>query len=651
LAWYDRFKWLEYSIEADSAFCYACRTFGHKRSGNEKDSAFVKSGFRSWKSAVGDSHKGFLLHEKSKIHIDSMVSWKDQIRRINSNKEISTLVNNEALEENRYYVSTLMEIAKFLAVEEISFRGDENCDGKFIHLFEFTRKRDARLNNITSSLPQNATYRSPTVQNEIIATLSSMVSEEIANQCKNADVPIFSVMVDGTRDKTRVENVAISLRFVKDGICKEHLLKMPVTEETNSTSITQVIKHTLEEHNLDIKNVVSQCYDGASNMSGHKNGVQKLIQDEAGKAIPYIHCYNHKLNLIVKDAVSSFTEFSTFFDYCETLYNFFLKSNIAKIYEGTKFKRLIPTRWSGHYNATKHILKNYDEILQCLEDVVNNKMFSAEIVIQAVGLKQVVLNKDFLFSAVFMDKILGILHPVEVVFQSKSVSFTDAVKIIKATKLNLEGISSNESLKEILEKVSKMQSDGGVQQHSAKRICIKANDSKRSTIQEYSFFFDALTLILMDFDVRFSDNIWLYNIMSAFDRENDHFFSLDKISPITSLGISLPTAEELKVAKTYLNSLSPTNETLLKSLYPVREAFPRVYNMVASVFSIPCSSSTCEASFSTLSRIDAPFRRSMSSNRKSDLTLLAYEKEMTANIQVDRFLRKFHDSHKRIQLF
>ena len=45
-----------------------------------------------------------------------------------------------------------------------------------------------------------------------------------------------------------------------------------------------------------------QCYDGASNMAGCKNGVATQIQAKEKKAI-LTHCYGHALNLAVSDCI------------------------------------------------------------------------------------------------------------------------------------------------------------------------------------------------------------------------------------------------------------------------------------------------------------------------------------------------------------
>ena len=54
--------------------------------------------------------------------------------------------------------------------------------------------------------------------------------------------------------------------------------------------------------NLSLKNCRGQCYDGASNISGAKNGVAKQIRDREPRAV-YTHWYGHALNLAVGDTV------------------------------------------------------------------------------------------------------------------------------------------------------------------------------------------------------------------------------------------------------------------------------------------------------------------------------------------------------------
>jgi len=69
--WYNERDWLEYSQQADAAFCFPCRKFGGS------DSVFTRTGYANWKHA-NDKAKGFSRHSNSKEHQACMASWKEK---------------------------------------------------------------------------------------------------------------------------------------------------------------------------------------------------------------------------------------------------------------------------------------------------------------------------------------------------------------------------------------------------------------------------------------------------------------------------------------------------------------------------------------------------------------------------------------------
>ena len=97
-----------------------------------------------------------------------------------------------------------------------------------------------------------------------------------------------------------------------------------------------------------------------------------------------------------------------------------------------------------------------------------------------------------------------------------------------------------------------------------------------------------------------------------------------------------------------VNSLQ--KQVLLMEKY--REAFPSLYRLLASALTIGASSNTCEASFSALTRVMTPYRRSMLHTRKADLVLLAYESELANSINAEQFLLRFNACKEhRLQLY
>ena len=81
--------------------------------------------------------------------------------------------------------------------------------------------------------------------------------------------------------------------------------------------------------------------------------------------------------------------------------------------------------------------------------------------------------------------------------------------------------------------------------------------------------------------------------------------------------------------------------------FQFKDAFPTAYRLLASGLTVGASTSTCEASFSVLTRVLTPYRRSMLHQRKADVVLLSYEHGVTKNLDVNKFLNKFNSSKTR----
>jgi hypothetical protein len=71
----------------------------------------------------------------------------------------------------------------------------------------------------------------------------------------------------------------------------------------------------ISSHKLSINMIRGQGYDGASNMRGEFNGVQKLIRDENPYAF-YVHCFAHQLQLVVVAVSTSTSAIADFFKLC-----------------------------------------------------------------------------------------------------------------------------------------------------------------------------------------------------------------------------------------------------------------------------------------------------------------------------------------------
>ncbi|KRZ75845.1 hypothetical protein T10_4725 [Trichinella papuae] len=142
--------------------------------------------------------------------------------------------------KNRYYVTEIFDVVKFLASNELSFRGDdesfsvsssETCPsfGLFLRLFEFTLVRDTLLQEEMNTC-EVTTYELPEIQNEVLEIMATTVCENIADKCRRSDIRFYCIKVDGTEGHSGYEMIVTVLQFVYEGKVEEHLLGIVESE-------------------------------------------------------------------------------------------------------------------------------------------------------------------------------------------------------------------------------------------------------------------------------------------------------------------------------------------------------------------------------------------------------------------------------------
>lgn len=548
--WFKRYKWLQYSVKNDAAFCYPCQQFLPHGS---KQTTYTKTGFRNWKNAT-DLKCGFPKHEKTISHIQAMTMWEDKIRRITTSCTVGTLLNENILEQNRYYVKSIVEVIQFLAINELGFRGNYTLDeereqGLFNNLFEYTVKKDPALKNIIGHIPQNAKYRSPQIQNQIVQAMVKTVRECIVKDIQESDVPWFTLMEDGTRDKNNRENIAIAIRYVKGGIVKESLLTVTTTRDLDAATFTDATLNILKENNIDLKRLLSQCYDGASVMSGKISGVAARIEKEMNRRVPYVHCYNHRLHLVVVRTISDITFIHQFFYQCIMLHEFLQHGKVASLYEGKTIGRLLEQRWSGHLAVTKGVYNNYGLILKCLREIKNQK-FSGDDIAKSVGIKTVMLSMKFRMALLITKKILCILDPADAALQGRTTSLKNAISIIQCVQKEICNLRSDEIYKSILKEAENLVEEESEDVLSRKRqvkvghlenfiLCgpssLRRNtETGHDTEQFRPEFFETIDLITAELKRRFSENDELLASIAGLDE-----LDAEKMRPLQDLGKSL----------------------------------------------------------------------------------------------------------------
>ena len=122
--------------------------------------------------------------------------------------------------------------------------------------------------------------------------------------------------------------------------------------------------------------MMAQCYDGASVMSGRFKGVQQLMRQGPCPSAIYMHCWAHRLNLVVLSCVQVVRKAIEFFDILGDIYNFFNGSvvhdkfldiqnkteperGVNKILQAKQLKAISKTRWCCQGEACQAVIENF----------------------------------------------------------------------------------------------------------------------------------------------------------------------------------------------------------------------------------------------------------------------------------------------------
>ena len=192
------------------------------------------------------------------------------------------------INSNRHYVKALVE-AIVCAQQGLALRGhtdamDDSSKNpvNFRVLVKLLSKYDEIVKKRLEEAPQNATFLGHGIQNKLVAVMGRKIMKKIQAEVSEAQ---YYTITDESKDISKKEQLSIILRYVYRGIIHERFVGYTHATEFNATALSEYILQVIFEMQLDIKGCVSQCYDGASVMSGECAGVSAKILERNAKAV------------------------------------------------------------------------------------------------------------------------------------------------------------------------------------------------------------------------------------------------------------------------------------------------------------------------------------------------------------------------------
>ena len=115
------------------------------------------------------------------------------------------------------------------------------------------------------------------IQNELLQIIADLIRERITNDGRASGW--YGIILDETADKSRTQQVLLCLSFPLNGTTKEAFIGFYSTKSTEGEVLYELVKPSITELNLDLKNIVGKAFDGAANMNGVHKGLLTRMEE------------------------------------------------------------------------------------------------------------------------------------------------------------------------------------------------------------------------------------------------------------------------------------------------------------------------------------------------------------------------------------
>ena len=676
-ALYKVYPWIEYSIAYDAVFCFYCRHFSM-----EMTSPFVEGGFRLWKKCYGSDPKGnrLLQHKTSSIHMEAVAAYntftESKIAQSSNCSVRGALskAHRTLVEGNRHYIRTLSNILLFTAKRKISQRESSSADfdnrGNFLSLLALVAKHDSLIAERIKAGPKNAKYTHHNVQNALLEIMAQIILEEIQNEVQQAGY--YSILADESKDVSKKEQVSLAVRYVYEGCIHEEFIGMHEAQSLDANGLANTIIQHVTKLTENLTKCVGQGYDGAAVVAGHLNGVNAIIRSIAPTAF-YVHCFSHRLNLVIVDVMKSVQWASATLALLQRLYEFVSGSHVhaewialqkkmnLKVLE---LKRLIDIRWACQSAMVTTVSKRITPLYFLLSNISSTDKNSSRAT-DAKGLL-LQLDRKFICRLLVLQHILQMTRRVSDFLQNPANSLGDAIQILQNLRDNIQAFRTDEDCRKSWDDAQRIVEEIGIPEvacpQRSRTLPSRLRDSivdapveNCNTSDKFADFKrqvnEVTDRILSELERRFDgSNAIIMQAIAALTPKCENFLNEELIFPFADLygldseGISL----ELKNWKRFLARQDFPNASLLEHqshVHRLRDAFPDLDRLLTIACTLPVSTCECERSFSTLRLVKSYLRSTMSNNRLHNLMILGVHsiraQAIDLNCVVDLFMFKF----------
>ncbi len=463
-------------------------------------------------------------------------------------------------------------------------------------------------------------------------------------------------------------------------IVHEEFVGLYKVDNIEAATLVRVLKDCLIRFNISLSKIRGQCFDGASNMSGIRQGVAALLRAEQPKAY-FTHCYGHCLSLatsdmvkacpILKKMLDTVNEITKLVKYSPRRQAIFekLKQDIAPGCPGIRV--LCPTRWTVKADSMRSIIDNYSVLEELWEKAVS-VVHDTEVIARIGGVRAQMETFEFFFGLLLGECLFRHSDNLSRTLQKKDISASEGQVIAKMTVSTLQSIRTDECFAAFWEKVKAMAAKNDIGEPRLPRRRKRPRRFEEGEAQpEYDespenmyrrLYFEALDLLIQSINTRFDQPGYqvycsLQNLLINTVNKRDYSKNLEDVIKIYGDDFDL---HNLKAQLQILSSTVPAEiKTIFEILHFIKdlpaskkEFLNQIIILAKLILVMLATNSSSERSFSAMRRIKTYLRSTMLQERLNSLMVIHVHKELTDNLNMKDVANEFVQiSDRRLHVY
>lgn len=668
--WCEEFDWLHYDGTGDRAFCHLCISAEAENlflASTKREPCFITTGFTYWR----DAKAAFSKHAKSVCHKEAIQA----ITKRTETPDVAELLSSQHAAEkamNRDMLRRIIQNLRFLSRQGLALRGhSDGADSNFTQLLHL---RAFDCPGVTAWVEKKSNkYISGDIQNELLQIMAHNILRTISSCIRRNG--FYSLMADECTDVANKEQFVVCIRWVDhDLVGNEEVIGLYQVDNISSNTLTLTLEDVLLRLGLAIQNCRGQCYDGASNMTGSRNGVATQIQAKEPKAV-LTHCYGHALNLAVSDSIKKTKVCRDAMDVAfeiAKLIRFSPKRNAMfdkiraedTLEDNTVSKgirALCPTRWTVRGDALESILEHWATLNELWDECLDTQL-DPDVKARIIGAKAQMSKFALLFGIHLCKKLLKITDNLSRTLQKQSLSAAEGQNIAAKTVITLEKMRSSEAFDQFFQVVNLSRSELEVdppqlprKRKAPSRFEIgSGSPSFSNTVEDHyrAIFFEGLDLVINSVKHRFEQPGYkiyrnLEELLVLAANGKDYRDQLKAVNETYQGDFdSSLLCTQLECLSTWFSgrgdlSLFECLEALSAMSAAEKSYFSEVCVIVKLITVMPATNAVSERSFSAMRRLKTYLRSTMRQSRLNYLMLLAINKDRLDKIDVDDIGEEF----------